>query len=112
MTGDVMKMALSKGEGEESVQAHKVCCTMLGAIAPMLEANDIIQNFLPKTMGFCQVSYHSLLGIAPYPQNPHLDASEKAQYHQIVSQADEQMQSSFPKHMNKYILHVNPVSPF
>ncbi|CAK9200199.1 unnamed protein product [Sphagnum troendelagicum] len=54
VTGDVMKMALSKGEGEESVQAHKVCCTMLGAIAPMLEAKDIIQNFLPKTMGFCQ----------------------------------------------------------
>ncbi|OAE32256.1 hypothetical protein AXG93_1865s1140 [Marchantia polymorpha subsp. ruderalis] len=51
---ELMHIALSKGESQQSVQARTACCAILGAIAPLLKREEIEKYFLQKAMGLCQ----------------------------------------------------------
>lgn len=52
---DLLQLALAKGEVDEITQSRIVCCRIFGAIAPLLERQDIEQTFLQKAMSLCQV---------------------------------------------------------
>ncbi|CAM6097233.1 unnamed protein product [Calypogeia fissa] len=51
---DLMRLALSKGESQETVQSRTVCCAILGAIAPIIEPDEVEKNFLARAMALCQ----------------------------------------------------------
>ncbi|BFI43170.1 serine/threonine-protein phosphatase 4 regulatory subunit 4 [Marchantia polymorpha subsp. ruderalis] len=51
---ELMHIALSKGESQQSVQARTACCAILGSIAPLLKREEIEKYFLQKAMGLCQ----------------------------------------------------------
>lgn len=53
--GDLMRLALAKGESQETVQSRTICCAILGAIAPIIEADEVEKSFLSRAMGLCQV---------------------------------------------------------
>ncbi|KAL2610400.1 hypothetical protein R1flu_028973 [Riccia fluitans] len=51
---DLMPLAVSKGESQQSAQSRTDACAIFGAIAPLLKAEEIGKNFLLKAMGLCQ----------------------------------------------------------
>ncbi|MCO5558195.1 hypothetical protein L7F22_011774 [Adiantum nelumboides] len=51
---DLLQLALARGKVEEAVSSRVVCSRLLGAIAPMLEPQEIEQLFLNKAMALCQ----------------------------------------------------------
>ncbi|KAH7280006.1 hypothetical protein KP509_37G047500 [Ceratopteris richardii] len=51
---DLIQLALTRGKVEEAVTSRVICSRLLGAIAPMLESQEIEQLFLDKAMGLCQ----------------------------------------------------------
>lgn len=55
LTEDLLQLALARAQGEESKQAHVVASSIFGAIAPFLDGKLILQTYLHKAMGLCQV---------------------------------------------------------
>ncbi|KAL3690233.1 hypothetical protein R1sor_016542 [Riccia sorocarpa] len=51
---DLMPLAVSKGESQQSAQSRTAACAIFGAIAPFLKAEEIAKSFLQKAMGLCQ----------------------------------------------------------
>ena len=53
---DLLQLALARGNVEETTISRVICSRMLGAIAPMLEPQEIEKFFLSKAMALCQVN--------------------------------------------------------
>ncbi|GBG66440.1 hypothetical protein CBR_g61483 [Chara braunii] len=51
---DLFKLAMSKGEVEETGRSRAVCACILGAISPLLKQEDIERLYLDKAMALCQ----------------------------------------------------------
>lgn len=52
---DLLQLALTRGDVEETTISRMICSRMLGAIAPVLESQEIEKFFLSKAMALCQV---------------------------------------------------------
>jgi serine/threonine-protein phosphatase 4 regulatory subunit 4 len=52
---DLLQLALTKGDVEETTTSRMICSRVLGAIAPVLEPQEIEKSFLSKAMALCQV---------------------------------------------------------
>mmetsp|Transcript_9565 Transcript_9565/g.20370 ORF Transcript_9565/g.20370 Transcript_9565/m.20370 type:complete len:882 (+) Transcript_9565:180-2825(+) len=59
LRSEVLSLALSKGDVEESVNSRAICARILGAVAPCLGKDEVERTFFKKAMTMCQdVDYH------------------------------------------------------
>ncbi|KIY97622.1 Serine/threonine-protein phosphatase 4 regulatory subunit 4, partial [Monoraphidium neglectum] len=51
---EVLQLALSKGQVDESVASRVLCCRLLGAVTPRLRREDVEASYSAKMVALCQ----------------------------------------------------------